>query len=207
MLNSTIAMKRFLTCVLFLYLILLLTSPVFAQAEYDVVIQSPAAGQAVQGLVPVTGNTDTFDFLAYDLSFASESDPTQTWFTIKHSEEAVRYDILGEWDTTTLTDGSYSLRLTVALEDQEPVTVIVAGIRVRNYTPIETNTPAPTTTLDPGATPTSSPTTSPPTPTPLPANLAIVTPNQVRSSIICGAISGLVGLIILGFYVLSKHRR
>lgn len=207
MLNSTIAMKRFISCSLCLYMILLGTIPVSAQAEFDVIIQSPTAGQAVQGLVAVTGNTDTFDFLSYDLAFSSDSDPTQTWFTIQQSEQAVRYDILGEWDTTTLTDGSYSLRLTVALEDRESVTVVVPGIRVRNYTPIETNTPAATATLDPGATATPSPTLAPPTPTPLPPNPAVVTPKQVRSSFICGGISGLVGLCLLGFYVFSKYRR
>ena len=162
MLNSFVAMRRIFAGLLCLLLTLLAASSALAQASFDVLIESPVAGQAVQGQVEIIGNTDTFDFLAYELSFTSQDDATNTWFQIKRSTEPVRYDTLGLWDTGNLIDGNYSLRLVVELSDQEPVTVFVRDLRVRNYSPVETNTPAPTAEEVAGATPTASATPPPP---------------------------------------------
>ena len=78
------------------------------------------------------------------------------------------------WDTTTLTDGNYDLQLIIEREDEEPLVYNILGLRVRNYSLIETNTPAPTNTAAPDEAATSIPTITPaptqvrPTPTPLP---------------------------------------
>jgi hypothetical protein len=199
-------MRRLIAGLLCLLLTLVGASRVLAQASFDVVIESPAAGQAVQGQVEITGNTGTFGFTAYELSFSAQDDPTQTWFPIQRSSEPVRYDTLGVWDTGNLIDGTYSLRLVVELSDEEPVTVIVRDIRVRNYTPVETNTPAPTSANAVVGTATPSPTPEPPTPTALPPNPAEVRPAQIRTSLICGAAFGLLGLAALGIYSYTRRR-
>ncbi|MDZ4158471.1 MAG: hypothetical protein U1B80_01660, partial [Anaerolineaceae bacterium] len=42
---------------------------------------------------------------------------------------------LGIWDTTTITDGDYRLRVLVRLTDGRQLTTEVPSLRVRNYTP------------------------------------------------------------------------
>lgn len=206
MLNSLVAMRRILVGLPCLLLTLLAASRALAQASFDVLIESPVAGQAVQGQVQISGNTDTFDFEAYELSFSSQDDATNTWFPIRRSNTPVRYDTLGVWDTGNLIDGTYSLRLVVELSDEEPVTVYVRDLRVRNYTPVETDTPAPTAETALDVTPTASATAAPPTPTALPPNPAEVRPAQLRTSLICGVIAALLGLAALGLYNYNKRR-
>lgn len=173
-----------------------------AQFVSQVRLDSPKAGDAVQGIVAVLGNTDVRGFLSYELAFSFEEDAALTWFVIVESEEPIEDGTLGEWDTTTLTDGTYSLRLTVHLEGEDPVVILVEGIRVRNYSSIETNTPAPTSTPAPGLTATPTVTSPLPTPTDLPSNPAEIDPADVR-----GALLGGIGAAILLFALLAGYAR
>ena len=176
------------------------------QFGFEVRLDSPRPGDAVQGVVPIIGNTDVRGFVSYEITFALSMDEPQAWFDIIRSNQAVEDDVLGEWDTNTLTDGLYSLRLIVQFEDEDPVTLLVEGLRVRNYTPIETNTPAPTLTPVPGqtSTPTASP--PPPTPTDLPDNPSELASGEIRNAFLGGAI-GAVGLLGLLWLYTSARKR
>lgn len=170
-------------------------------------IESPLPGQAVQGSVAVTGSTVVDGFLTAEISFGYSDDPTGTWFFINQMNEPVSSGQLAVWDTTTLTDGDYVLRLVVAKQDGSQEVVLVPSVRVRNYTPIETDTPtlpAPTETPAPGETlaptetlvPSSTPHQA--TLTPLPQNPAEVTPDDITTNILYGILVAVGIFAILG---------
>ncbi len=194
--------------IVFLVLMALLVAGTPGMAQtFQASITSPAAGDAVQGVVAVIGNTDIDGFRSFELSFALAGQEAQTWFVIARGNRPVDNDVLGEWDTTTLTDGTYSLRLIVERADAEPEIVLVESIRIRNYTPVETNTPAPTATIDPGEPPTPTVTPLPPTPTALASNPAELSPDAIDSFAKFGAIGAVALLGILGLYTASRNRR
>jgi hypothetical protein len=177
----------------------------------EVTILSPPPGAALQGSVPVTGNTAVDGFLRAELTFAYTDDPTNTWFLLFETDQPTSNSGLTQWDTTTLTDGEYSLRLVVTLQDGTQQVATAQNLRLRNYTPIETNTPAPTQTRVPGDTPiptqTPAPTITPvpPTSTPLPPNPAQLTSQDVAVSLGKGAIGAIAALGIIGFYVAVRN--
>lgn len=119
-------------------------------------ILSPGSGTAVQGNVQIMIATDLEETRGGELVFTYAGAETETWFLIWESDQPVSPGELTVWDTTTLTDGNYDLRLVVHVPDGEQTT-FSRNIRVRNYTAIETNTPAPIPVLDITATPSPSP--------------------------------------------------
>lgn len=170
-------------------------------------LQAPSAGQAVQGKLIIQGNTAIAGFARSEITFAYQDDPTDTWFLISQSAAPIQDNVLTEWDTTTISDGTYTLRLTVVLSDGSQVTTSIPGLRVRNYTPIETETPIPTATPAPGqpATATVTPeppaTPIPPTATNPPANPAAFSREQVASNLYAGALV-MLGLFGVGLFIL-----
>lgn len=171
----------------------------------SIILQHPLAGQALQGVVRIQGDLYAPGFISAELSFAYRDDPRETWFLIAEIDRIPSGEALAEWDTTTLTDGDYDLRVQLNT-DTGLITFEVPGLRVRNYSPVETDTPAPTASPAPQDTPaptqTSTPTITPipPTPTPLPPNPAQVTREEVLSSLGRGVLI-VVGLFaLLGLY-------
>jgi hypothetical protein len=164
-------------------------------------ITSPSPGEALAGVVTILGTASHPDFLGYDLAFAYAENPTDTWFALGDPVNTpVTAGRLGLWDTTGITDGDYTLRLRLWLQDGTALTVRVEGLRVRNHTPIETSTPAPTPT--PGAT--VLPTASPPsalvaTPTPPPPQ-----PSRAQSALLAGAAVSVLSLTALGTYSYAR---
>ena len=173
----------------------------------QVYLVAPLPGVALQGNVSINGRTRIPGFRRAELSFTYQDDPRVTWFLIAELDEPSDEGQLANWDTTTLTDGNYQLRLMVYRDgNRRPLETIVAGLRVRNYTPLETNTPAPTPTAQPGntpeptPTPTSSATPVPLTPTPLPTNAAMITAGELTASTAKGALVVLLAFASLGLY-------
>jgi hypothetical protein len=174
-----------------------------------VMISSPAVGEALQGSVAILGNSAVDSFSSAELSFTYADGSTRTWFLIQESAQSVSNGVLARWDTTTITDGNYDLRLLVTLTGDRQEVFTATGLRVRNYTPIETNTPTPVTptgTPLPGDTPlpseTPTPTASPvpPTATALPANPVELSPGDIRSSLARGGMAVLGVFAVIGIY-------
>jgi hypothetical protein len=123
-------------------------------------LTSPQPGQVVSGLVTLSGTADHPAFNRYELSFGYDQDPTDTWFSIGEPVDTRVIDgRLALWDTSSITDGDYSIRLRVWLQDGNSLEAVVPGVRVRNYSsdpviptaiPPEADRPLPTPTL-PGA--------------------------------------------------------
>lgn len=191
-------MKRCILLPLFLLLIAAQTAPPIA-------ITSPAADEVLRGQVTITGTLDVPSFASAQLDFAYASNPTDTWFAIQTLSQPVIDAALAVWDTTSITDGDYVLRLRVSFEDgtfQEVTVPVKVG-----------NEAAPTPTLAPTATsegvsvlvPTPfllaaspTPTEVPrPTPTALPANPASLGQDEIYASLKRGA------LVILGLFILA----
>jgi hypothetical protein len=122
----------------------------------QVQILSPASGSAVQGNVQIVIATDLEETRGGELSFTYAGEETETWFLIWESDQPIEPGELTVWDTSTLTDGNYDLRLVVKIPGGEHF-AITRNLRVRNYSAIETSTPAP----EPGLTSTATPTASP----------------------------------------------
>lgn len=170
-------------------------------------VDFPRAGQALQGVVLVSGSTNINGFQSAEFAFshAGASARESDWFLIQYSDEPVEDGDLAVWDTTTISDGDYQLRVSVLLADGRTRETVVDNLRVRNYTAIETATPSPAPEGAVEVSPTEvEPVLSVMTPTALPANPVVLTGNDVRRNLITGIIAGASILGFLGFYTLLR---
>lgn len=210
-------MRRFFFVVLTLLVMLIPASWVAAQTgdSSGVEITAPSPGTPMQGTVTIEGSTIIEGFISWEITFGYASDSTGTWFLIAEGDEQIARGELTQWDTTTITDGNYNLRLTVYLQGGRREHFVVNHLRVRNYSPIETITPTPTLTSTPytetprpSLTPTSttqpSETPIPNTPTPLPTNPATITQSNISNSLIRGAAGALAAFVLIGLYLSIK---
>ncbi len=181
-----------------------------AQGQSPLRIDAPTSGQVLNGLVNVTGSSAVDGFFASELSFAYASDSAPTWFLIYSSDQPVTDGLLAAWDTNTVTDGVYNLRLRVTLQDGSTLETTVSGLRIRNQTPTETPTLAPTATPDfvragmtpIPATPLPAATWTPlPTPTDLPRNPATVLPAELTSSLGRGIALAFLSFLAIGIFL------
>jgi hypothetical protein len=146
--------------------------------------------------------------VSFELSFAYFNNPTDVWFLIEQGNQPVMDADLAQWDTSTITDGIYTLRLVIILNDGSQQIVTVPGVRVRNYTPIETDTPNPVmltetklSILGPTGTPIATSTPVPPTVTPFPPNPAELNQKQVFDGVLKG------GLTVLSLFAMGMLYR
>ena len=217
MLNLKIAMRRLLPIITLVVPLLFPSLGVTAQETTpiplaEIIVLSPVPGQALQGNILITAEINLEEYISAELSFSYADDPRDTWFLIHEIKEPVNEGLSVEWDTTILTDGEYTLSV-IVITEQDQYSKIVPGIRVRNYSAIETNTPVPTSTpapadtLMPIATLTSTITPVPLTPTPLPPNPAQLNIRDIGLSIGKGVLFALVALALFGMYVFIRNRR
>lgn len=202
-------MRRLLFSLLLIVFIFGVVSSVQAQfpGPAGIEISSPQPGEAVQGVVPIFGSTFAEGFQSWELSFGYTKGETETWFLITEQNNIIRDDVLAEWDTSMITDGIYDLRLTVHLKNGERAETIVQGVRVRNYTAIETSTPPPTSTDIPTQTIMPPTATASPTPTetltltPLPTNPVEISQRNITNSFSSGVIITTVSFLLIGLYL------
>jgi hypothetical protein len=188
------------------YSLLLVLLLLAAQDTPPVAITSPAADEVLRGQVTITGSVNVPSFLSAQLDFAYASNPTDTWFSIQAFSQPPSDSTLAGWDTTSITDGDYILRLRVNLQDGT-VQEVTVPVKIGNDVPPTTQTPQPTATPEAetvliptpfliAASPT--PTDLPrPTPTALPKNPVSLGQNQIYMSLSRGA------LVILGLFALA----
>lgn len=130
------------------------TAALQATALPQAAVLSPQPGQALQGSVPVEVGLAGPGYQSVEVSFAYANNPTGVWFPIYQgnlpadpaADPAALQAPITEWDTSAISDGAYTLRVVFILADGNRQTVDVSGLRVRNYTPIETDTPTPVPT-------------------------------------------------------------
>ena len=180
-----------------------------AQDSPAVAITAPMPNETLRGQVNIIGSTNVTNFVSAQLDFAYASSTAETWFPLQALSQSVFDSPLYSWDTTSITDGEYLLRLRVFLEDGTTQEVTVP-VSVQNDTvPMPTSTPtaAPdeVTVLIPtpfllAASPT--PTELPrPTPSPLPTNPVSLQQKQIYASLGRGALVILALFAIAGLIV------
>lgn len=181
--------------------------------EPQLSIDSPRAGEALQGMISIHGSLPAADFRSAEVAFGYQSDPTNTWFLIQQVSSPAAAGVLAGWDTTTISDGMYRLRLQVLLKDGKVVEQTVNGLRVRNYTAVEPSTPEPPAAENQPAvtSPAEAPTASPTplrdfqvgrvSPTPLPTNPAQLTQRDLQASALQGMAVVLSALAVAGVYL------
>lgn len=171
-------MLKHLALVLFLLAILAVRlAEVQAQGSG---ISYPPETEVVRGAIEIRGTAAHADFWKYELAGAPFG--TQNWFNITVSETPVQNGVLGVWNTETVPDGTYTLRLRVVRRDGNYDEYTTQRVLVGNALP--TPTPTPEVTPTPTATPTSEPPTATPvvvtpdipTPTPAPAGTPTIEP-------------------------------
>jgi hypothetical protein len=199
MLDSPIAMfKHLISLVLFL-----------AQSA-NISIASPQSGDVLRGQVEIVGNMNVPNFSSAELAFSYASNPADSWFTIQTFPQPAQDPVIAVWDTTTVTDGDYTLHLRVYLQDGSSQDVVVSDLKIRNDDPLPTETPAATlpaqfSTPLPTVTELSEPVLPIfPSPTPLPANPASVTSTSIYFNFGRGA---LITLVLFAFFSLILRLR
>ncbi len=140
MLNLTVAMKRFFAVILSF---LVLPGYGFALPE-NLVINFPQKGQSVQGVVEISGSVVSDIFLRGEIYYAYSNTDNTTWFLITQLDQPIENGILARWDTTTITDGEYQIKLKLTKTDNTTDELIIQPVYVRNYSIEPTVTPAPT---------------------------------------------------------------
>jgi hypothetical protein len=125
-----------------------------APPQQEAVITSPQDRDVVRGVLIIKGTATTPNFWKYEIHYAPEPNPTDQWMLVGDVHEAQVTDgRLEAWDTSPLSDGTYSLRLRVVRVDGNYDEYYVRQISVVNAQPTQT----PTTTPTPEASPTPHP--------------------------------------------------
>ena len=163
--------------------------------------------------VQITGNMAVPNFASSELAFKYASDSADNWFTIQTFLQPTADSDLAVWDTTTLTDGDYNLRLRIFMIDGTFQDVQVSDLKIRNDTPEPTEVVLTETALPQFNAATSLPVLSQltstaiitfPSSTPLPANPASVTNSSIYATFGRGA---LIVLVLFIFFSLILRLR
>ena len=116
------------------------TQPPIVQQSIQII--SPTTNATVQGNVTIFGSASHPNFVQYALEYGPQNNPSNLWYPI--TPQAITVPVvnsaLGAWNTTTVPDGTYQIRLHVYLTGGSELTnTLVSSIKVRNSLP--TNTP------------------------------------------------------------------
>ncbi len=203
MLDSTVAMLK-----------LLLAFMLFWIQDPSAAISSPQTGDELRGKVQIAGNMTVPNFASAELAFKyAASDSADNWFTIQTFPQPAADSTLAVWDTTSLTDGDYTLRLRVVLLDGTFQDAVVSDLKIRNDTPEPTQFVPTETALPQFGISTSLPALNQstatavltfPSSTPLPINPASVSNLSIYSTFAQGA---LIVLILFIFFALILRLR
>jgi len=182
----------------------------------SIFIQSPREGQALQGVEIIDGKIRGEGFISGSIhfSYSESSAQERTWFFIAELEgdtqDSSQTAFQLEWDTTQITDGNYDLRVVADYSGGAAIFEVVTGLRIRNYSAIETPTPGLPAAGSGVETPLPPPDTPEPknTATPLPPNPAEVQSRDLqRVLLISGvAVAGVFFVGIIYWYISSRTR-
>ena len=146
-----------------LLLMLVLAMPFIVYAQTPSTPPNPNANVSwpppvyvVRGQFQIRGTANLPNMTNYFIEFRPINDDlspqvgADVWFpAILPSQAAVQDGVLGTWDTTLIADGLYQLRLTVNVNQGNPVFAVVSPLRIMNtLSPFEA-TPTPVFTFTP----------------------------------------------------------
>lgn len=173
-------------------------------------IENPASGDALQGQVSINGGYQIAEAKELEVSFRFQDSDLQNWFVISRIVQPADGKIFILWDTTTIADGTYSLRVRLLMQNGESDELIIPDLRVRNYSIIETNTPVPFVIQMPEAAQNealnATPTPQKVTATPYPRNNLEVDSQDLVTNAYQGIIFSILIFIVFGIYFLLKNK-
>jgi hypothetical protein len=177
----------------------------------EVGITSPQNGETIRGQIQILGSMDYPTFASAEIAFSYASNVGDTWFPIQTFSQPLTDSTLAVWDTTSVTDGDYNLRLRINLQDGTFLDFIITDLKIRNQelpTPTATDVPLPefvNETPTPRIIPPTEIILSFPSSTPLPQNPASITTDSIYR--VFGQ-SALVVLVLFAlFSLLIRFRR
>ena len=96
----------------------------------QIMITAPEPADTVTGSIEIIGtaNVPNFGFYKYEIAPIG----TQSWATISAGREAKQNEALGGWNTASLTNGEYFLRLVVTDNEGVSLEPCVIAVRVAN---------------------------------------------------------------------------
>ncbi|HJQ14438.1 MAG TPA: hypothetical protein VJ830_06790 [Anaerolineales bacterium] len=96
----------------------------------QIMITAPEPGAPVEGTVEIMGtaNAPNFGFFKYEVAPRG----SQNWSTISAEREPKINEVLGQWNTTSLTNGDYFLRLVITDNVGVSLEPCVIAVRVVN---------------------------------------------------------------------------
>lgn len=96
----------------------------------QIMITVPKPGDVVKGIVEIIGTANVPNFAFYKYEIASMG--TQNWAPVSANREPKTNEPLGNWSTTSLTNGDYFLRLVVTDNVGKELEPCVLAVRVLN---------------------------------------------------------------------------
>lgn len=197
-------MKKILA--LFLFLNLIPLSLQF-QAEEKPRVDSPQPGEQVKGTIIISGNTDLEGFASGGVYFGYPD--SGNWFPIANLGKPVRNGPIAQWDTTSIEDGTYRLRIAVILRNGIVAETIVNDVQVNNSSILQASTqPIAVEQKTEVNTPTMQSTPIMQTATPLPVNPAELNNKRLNNVMIISGIGtlGLFMIVIIIRFLKPKHK-
>lgn len=113
------------------------------------VVSSPVDGAVIRGVVPITGIVSLAGVQSAELAFADQTDSSGTWILIAQIALPAQSADLTQWDTTTVPDGEYQLRLRALMLDGTVQERVISRLRVNNLLLPEPTAVQPTATPEP----------------------------------------------------------
>jgi hypothetical protein len=199
--------------ILFSLVIDLLMGWLSPKGQLDLVrILTPQKGSVLQGNIDIIGTATGIGFQYAEVSFRYQDSDAGDWFLIAQVAEIKVDDLLTNWDTSLIVDGDYQLRIQAYYEDGHQVESVIDDLRIRNYSPIETQIATPpsssnlqNTNIPITITPSSSPTAQ--YATPLPPNEMVIEAGDLSQYAMRGAVIGILVLIVFGLWLVLRRRR
>jgi hypothetical protein len=96
----------------------------------QVELAEPMDGKEVIGVVTLMGTVKSENFGFYKYEVARPGDPL--WLTIQAGRDIVEDGELGQWDTRSLQNGDYQLRLVVTDNQGETLPPCIIQVRINN---------------------------------------------------------------------------
>jgi hypothetical protein len=96
----------------------------------QIMITAPEPGKPVSGTVKITGTANVPNFGFFKYEFAPMG--SQNWATISAKRVPVINGEIGDWNTTSLTNGDYFLRLVITDNVGEALEPCVIAVRIVN---------------------------------------------------------------------------
>lgn len=175
-------------------------------------IQSPVDGEYLQGSVQIIGTVTGTGLQSAEISFRYQDSQSQSWFVISQISSPVVDDMIATWDTSTIADGMYQIRVLAVFENGRELEEIINNLSVRNYTPfdlIKTENPEAISTenLQNQIVTVEVTQTLRPSPTVMPPNEMIITQSQFITTAIQGGILGVLFLLVIALFIIIRNRK